>query len=163
MPRRGRHHRRLLLDGHNILHQHPEFRRFMLDEPERGRRALEQALQGTARCHLFYDGGPGGAASRTHRRGLDIHYSGAGSADDAIVAALRAGGGSGCDVVTDDRELAGRARAHGARVLAVGGFIRNVHAGDANGEGADDPQRGPPPPGEVDHWLRAFGVDEPEG
>jgi len=158
MARRARHHRHLLVDGHNLIHHDAGLRRFVDADMGRAHRVLERRLHGRKRVHLFYDGGPDGAR-RTHRGGLDIHYTGGGSADDAIVAWLQAHPGLPATVVTDDRELAGRCRAHGARVQATASL-----AGDGPSAAAADgsePDRGPPPPDEVDGWLEAFG-GEPE-
>lgn len=161
MSGRGRHHRHYLIDGHNVLYRHPTLRRLMPEDCEEARRRFERQLAGLARCHLFYDGGPGGAASRTQRHGCAVHYSGAGGcADDAIIAALRAREGIRCDVVTDDRELAGRARAHGARVVSVAAFLERCAAATSPAQASAVADRGPPPAGEVAVWLRAFGVTE---
>jgi len=161
VAKRGAHHRWTLVDGHNLLYRDPELQRYMPEDPERARKALERRLAGRARTHLFYDGGPGGRPSRAHRQGLELHYSGAGSADDAIVAWLRAHPDRRSVVITTDRELAARARAHGAQVAgsrALGGGERGDDA-----PMVDDGDRGPPSPNEVDQWLREFGAEDDAG
>jgi hypothetical protein len=161
MPRRGARHRWMLVDAHNLLYPDRELGRHMVEEPERARRALELRLAGRPRIHLFYDGGPGGQPSRQQRQGLEIHYSGTGSADDQIIAWLQSHPDRRCIVVTADRELAARARAHGATIASA-----KILDGPSKPQPQqrtrrqhDDDDRGPPPPNEVDDWLRWFGVE----
>ena len=157
MARRGKHHRWTLIDGHNLLYRDPALRRFLPDDPQRAHHGLERRLAGRARVVVFYDGGPDGREARHHRHGLELHYSGAGDADDLIVAWLRRHPERQAVVVTADRELAGRARAHGARV------VTGLDADPAPGGSASAEDRGPPSPAEVDHWLRLFGADGETG
>lgn len=160
MPRRNARHRWVLVDAHNLLYPDRELGRHMVEDPERARRALEQRLAGRSRIHLFYDGGPGGQPSRQQRHGLEIHYSGAGSADDQIIAWLRAHPDRRSVVVTADRELAGRARAHGATIAGAGILdVQAVPPAATQRPGVEDADRRPPSPGEVEDWLRWFGID----
>jgi predicted RNA-binding protein with PIN domain len=75
-----------------------------------------------ARATIVFDGASETGRLREHLGSLTVVY--ARSADDAIVAMLR-GARSAKDwiVVTDDRELADRARELGARREATAGFL----------------------------------------
>ena len=76
------------------------------------------------------------------------------TADDAIVNDLRSSGETrSVRVVTDDRELRGRARQLGAETLGVKKFLTRLERGAA-----------PKPPAagrrDVEDWLDYFGIDE---
>jgi len=114
---------------------------------------------GIGRVHLVFDTYPGaereGLRSRAGR--VSWHYA-KGSADDAIVEHMRLHegrpGGPGVVVVTNDRELAGRTRQLGARILGVDEFFGRAGARPA-GEDRIRPPIGPP--------LGANDFDLPEG
>ena len=86
---------------------------------------------GVDRIHLVFDTLPG--AYRAGLRGragrISWHYA-LGSADEAIVEHLRRhgkrSGGPGVVLVTNDRELAGRAKQLGARTMSVDDFFRGT-------------------------------------
>jgi predicted RNA-binding protein with PIN domain len=86
---------------------------------------------------LFFDGEPATGPREGWLGGLTVRYSGNRSADDAIVEAVeRAKARRDCHVVTDDRALAERARARGARALSTADFWGRMEAaaGDAGDE-----------------------------
>jgi predicted RNA-binding protein with PIN domain len=145
----------MLIDAHNLIHAHPDLRRLM-DDPEVAREALLARLQGRQRVRMVCDGGPRGERATVVRHGITIEYSGRLDADECIIAYLRAHARQRTVVVTDDRGLAGRARVMGARVLPCAALIASLTA-PASGEA--DPRRAPPPPHEVEEWLRLFGGD----
>jgi predicted RNA-binding protein with PIN domain len=112
---------RLVIDGYNLIHAVPELA-FASDQGQ-GREALIEALRlyRKRRPHkikVVFDGGlePGGADTRA--AGLPVRYSGSGRSADDVIVELAAKEGAGLTVVTSDRELAGRCRAHGAVVLS---------------------------------------------
>jgi len=151
MSRSGVAH--VLVDAHNVLHHDPTLRTWM-HEPERARSELERLLAGRQHLHLFYDGGPGGEVRTSHRQGLAIDYAGTGEADDRIVRWLQTNHSRRAVVVTDDAELRRRVRTLGAGVADARGFLDNLRK-------ERDPRedRGPLSPGEVDEWMRIFGLD----
>lgn len=90
---------------------------------------------------------------------LEVAWSGARSADEALLARLAAAG-AGWIVVTDDRELTRRCRAAGARVepaSALAGRVSRPHP-KAAARGVEGEK---PAPGAADlrHWRRAFGLE----
>jgi uncharacterized protein len=144
----------VLVDAHNVLHQDPTLRPLMND-PEQARTALEQLLAGRNHLHLFYDGGPGGEVRTSHRQGIAVDYAGTGEADDRIVRWLQTNHSRRAVVVTDDAELRRRVRTLGAGVQDARGFLDGLRR-------ERDPResRGPLSPGEVDEWMRIFGLDQ---
>jgi predicted RNA-binding protein with PIN domain len=152
MTRQGPVH--LLVDGHNVLHLDPELRRLMA-EPERARAELERLLAHRQRVTLFYDGGPGGEAQNTRRHGLVIEYSGAADADDRIARWLLFHPNVRAVVVSDDRELRRRIRVLGARGVTARGFLAAFRR-----QREAPPDAPPLSPGEVDQWLRIFGIED---
>jgi hypothetical protein len=147
----------VLVDAHNVLHHDPVLRTLM-HEPEKARAELERLLAGRQHLHLFYDGGPGGETRTSHRQGLAIDYAGRGEADDRIVRWLQLNHTLRAAVVTDDGELRRRARTLGAAIVEARGFLDGLRRGQ-------DPRehRGPLSPGEVDEWMRIFGLDDDAG
>lgn len=143
----------ILVDAHNLLHRHPLGPGLRRDA-ETMRRALEDRLAGRKRIHLFYDGGPNGLAARSVRHGLQLHYSGAGSADDDIVGWLNRHQNQRVQVVTADGDLRRRCQVRGATVLHPDAFndkfLREL-------DQPADRNRGAPPAHEVDEWLDVFG------
>jgi (2Fe-2S) ferredoxin len=84
---------------------------------------------------VFFDalGAPALAPSVDREGGLDVRFSRARSADEDIVAFVRAAANpAALLVVTDDRELAGRVRQVGARASTVAGFFGPAATTDAH-------------------------------
>lgn len=151
MSRAGPLH--LLVDGHNVIHQDAELRRWM-DEPERAHGELERLLAERSRITIFYDGGPGGETHTLRRHGLTVDYSGVAEADDRIVRWLLFHPNVRAVVVSDDRQLAIRVKTLGARTIPARGFL------DAFRTSREAPADRPPlSPAEVDEWMRIFGLD----
>ena len=139
----------ILVDAHNLLHQDPRFATLVRRDAEAARRELERVLGARSDIVLFYDGGPGGAADARFRGGLRIDYSGAGEADQRLLAWLRANPGRHV-VVSDDRALTARARALGASIAPTRGFLAHASSGGS----AEKPE---PTADEVAFWLKVFG------
>ena len=144
----------VLVDAHNVLHHDPQLCKHM-HEPEVARQEMERLLAGRQHLHLFYDGGLGGEVRTTHRQGLAIDYAGTGEADDRIVRWLKINHARRALVVTDDADLRRRVRTLGAGIADARGFLAGLGR-------EHDPreQRGPLSPGEVDEWMRIFGIDQ---
>jgi predicted RNA-binding protein with PIN domain len=153
----------VLIDGHNLIYQHPQLRHLMA-QPEAGRTALEALLAHRPRLTIFYDGGPGGMATATRRSGLAIDYSGTGQADDRVVRWLMFHPHVRASVVSDDRELQRRIRAFGAQTVAVAEFIALLERGRPPERQPDGRPDGPLSPAQVEAWMRLFGIgDETAG
>jgi len=122
--------RTYLVDAHNALYRlfdpapesADEGRRRLV---ERAGHALRLHGAGAARAHLVFDTTPAGRLrAGTHGRDGGVSWSYAdGSADEEILRLVRENDGRDAGrqivVVTDDRELKGRARQLGAEALAV--------------------------------------------
>lgn len=149
------------VDGYNVL----LFRRSKgeADLP----RAREQLIRGVVamgwRCWLVFDSGEEVGQPRVQRpsKRVRVEFTApAMTADDVILervlSARRLGG---VTVVTNDRELAGRCRLHGATVTSVEEFLRPMRPPRRT----DHERTGRPlSAAEVAEWLRYFGVDSGE-
>ena len=88
------------------------------------RATLAVARQERVRFVLFFDGPPPPGSAADERLGrVEVRY--VPHADTAIVGYV-AGGGAGWIVATDDRALAARVKALGARVVPAAGFWEDV-------------------------------------
>jgi hypothetical protein len=144
-----------VVDAHNALFRLGD----VPDDPEEQRRALlvraSEALRGRRggaqtgdRVLLVFDATKGSAWAGKSGRDGAIGWSYAeGSADEEIVALVRSGGdrpeGRTVVVVTDDRELAGRASQLGARTLRVSDWFSSSPAAPSSPERESRPS-GPP-------------------
>ncbi|HWC65793.1 MAG TPA: NYN domain-containing protein, partial [Thermoanaerobaculia bacterium] len=113
-----------LVDGNNLVGR-------VLGRPagsEEERREVRQRIaarvrSGRSTVVLFFDGEPPAGPREGWLGGLTVRYAGSRSADDAIVEAVsRSKAPRDCHVVTDDRALAERARARGARAVSTADF-----------------------------------------
>ena len=92
------------------------------------------------------------------------------SADDAIADALRSTPKGTVTVVTDDRELRGRARQLGANTCSVDRFLdklKKTYAPQSKPSQRDGRTAPSEKPGhvskrQVDDWMKYFGFDEDE-
>ena len=127
----------LLVDGYNMIHAFPEFRRLLDRSLAEARAALSRALGGLAAAkkgnveiHLFFD-------SKEPRDffdaeplvpGVEVHFPFSGeTADEAILDYLRLFDNKAqVTVVTDDRNLARQAGDEGAEALSSAGLARRL-------------------------------------
>ncbi|MCZ6574780.1 MAG: NYN domain-containing protein [Planctomycetota bacterium] len=128
----------VLIDGHNALHRlglwgkgdHEQARRTLLSKV---RRAAPEAI-------VFFDArdAPAGIPRRAREDGVRVVYCSRREADAEILDRVRNSSlAQGLLVVTDDRELAGRAQQLGARHEAVAEFFEAGGAPLEPGPGAD--------------------------
>ena len=137
---------RLLIDGYNLIHAGGGL--FEAGANGEQREALAETLRiyRKKRPHkitVVFDGGMDPSGSRSILKGVPVVFSGSARSADDVIAEMAASGGSGLTVITDDRELGGRCRRHGAEVIGSGQFISKLmeaalDAGFApDGEGED--------------------------
>lgn len=169
------------LDGFNFFHHWEKSKSFF--SPGGGMdigktidqclRILSRELGGKRRAALvFLDGGL--QRGETRHAGLRIRYAGPGQkADDRMVDDLDLlGNDARCVIaVSNDRELKGRLRMHGASCLSVGEFLALLEKKDKGqaGKGGSKGKRGADDaeimrekcrslsPAEVSAWLEHFG------
>ena len=112
-----------VVDGHNVIGRLG----LAAGDREAERRAvLRRVLEVTSDATVFFDaqGAPAAAPTITREGGLDVRFCRAREADEDIVAFVRAAKRPELLlVVTDDRELAGRARQLGAKTSAIAAFF----------------------------------------
>ena len=147
-----------LIDGYNLLHS---FARGKSGEEARGRLiALIEGYceRGNYRARIVFD--PTGGMKRNDRRGaVEIRNVPQGStADEEILEAL----GSTPDrtqftVVSNDLAIVKAAQKRRFPVLPCEDFARLIQ------ETAEAPEKGGvPATGEVDYWMKEFGLKDPE-
>lgn len=119
----------LIIDGYNLIHQTPEL--FLAADLGQGREALLMALRlyrkkKSHRLTVVFDGGEDLEPRRATLQGLPVIFSGARLKADQVIVELARAQGSGATVITDDRELAGLCRAHGAEVIQARVFAARL-------------------------------------
>jgi predicted RNA-binding protein with PIN domain len=145
-----------LIDGYNLLH--------CLARGRATEAAREQLLnlisdfcaRGNYRAWIIFD--PTGGMKRREQRGpVDVYNVPQGSsADEVILQALGT-----CDdqmqytVVSNDLKIVKAAEKDGYKVLACEEFGRRIQQRPEESE-----KGGMASPGEVDYWMREFGLDE---
>ena len=164
------------VDGYNLILRKGWDREVSLDAA-RARLVRDAALLDLP-VRVYFDASKGkvvaGAALGSPR--VKVVFTRSGTADDAIAAELRGAAKSGVVVVTDDRELRGRAKQLGAVSVGVDKFLKRLELAvspvvrppapksKAKTLGADPEVRDArPSPREVDEWMKIFGFDDAEG
>lgn len=148
-----------LIDGYNVLH-------VMVHGPARGdaRDRFLDRLEGFCaaggyRALVVFDP-TGGMPRRSQRGPLEIRVVAEGrTADDEIIDRLRrTDDRTAWTVVTSDREIVSEAERRGFRVVRSGEFVKRLR------KAPPDPGE-KPAPGDVDYWMREFGLDggDPSG
>jgi predicted RNA-binding protein with PIN domain len=145
-----------LIDGYNLLHVVTRGR--VGDEERRRliRRVEEFCRRGGYRARIVFD--PTGGTRRRETRGnVAVHYVSPGStADGEILAALAATKDrTAYTVVTNDRGIAREAEGRKIKVMSCEDFARAVPA-EAPAKEPGELSRG-----EVDDWMREFGIEDP--
>ena len=138
-----------LVDGNNLIGRERRARASDDDRSALVREISDRLRQTRARVLVFFDG----AGETVSLGSLSVRFSGAVTADDAIVRELaRSRAPREETVVTADRGLAQRARDGGARVLTPDAFWSRF-----GGQG-EPTQPGPSnePRVDVEEWTRFF-------
>ncbi|HET9794696.1 MAG TPA: NYN domain-containing protein [Thermoanaerobaculia bacterium] len=143
-----------LVDGNNLIGRIAGRPPGTDEERRRVQQTISARLRsGRSSVVLFFDGEPSAGKREGWLGGLTVRYSGNRSADDAIIEAVeRAKARRDCHVVTDDRALAERARARGARALSTADFWGRMET--APGEAGKDARAV-----DVDEWESFFADD----
>jgi predicted RNA-binding protein with PIN domain len=105
----------LLVDGYNVTRSDPATRDLRIDEQRdalvRRLRARGAQMLGPGRIVVLFDGEGGVGGTAGDASPVSVVYARAGSADDAIVNAVRATAEK-VVVISNDRELAERVKTH---------------------------------------------------
>ena len=150
-----------LIDGHNLIPHIPGLSLRAMDDEVR----LAELLQVFSRVRrsaveVFFDGAPPGQAGTRRYGTVKAHFVRAGrTADDAIVAHLRALGtrAAQVSVVSSDHRVQAEARALRASLIESGSFARDLlEAQVAAQPGRADPREASLGAEEVDEWLKLF-------
>jgi len=125
-------------------------------------RFLMEWARGRGRVVAVFDGAEREQLA-TRYGALEIAWSGAGRAADEEIVRRAGAGGRDWIVVTDDRQLASRCRAAGARVEPVSALMARIEGPrgrrrDGSREASEKPE---PSAAEVAHWREVFGDREP--
>jgi hypothetical protein len=137
-----------LIDGYNLMHALGVARDALLAAVEGFCRRENQAAR------IVFDA-TGGMKRRESRGPVEIRVVAEGrKADEEILAAIAATSDrTAWTLVSNDLELVKAAEAKSIRVLACRDFGARLAARPADDEKA-------PPPGDVDFWMKEFGLDE---
>ncbi len=144
-----------LVDGNNLLGFLSGKSRASGEEKGRLLRMIAERLRSVrSRVLVVFDGPSETGRSEASFGSLSIRYSGGRSADDVIVA-LAAGASAPKDqhVVTDDRGLAARVLAAGARTVSAAAFWSRF-------SGSESAPRGPAATVDVQDWMEFFSDDQ---
>jgi predicted RNA-binding protein with PIN domain len=145
-----------LIDGYNLLHA---FARGRADAAARERlleRIRAWCLRGGYAARAVFD--PTGGMKRREQRGpLEVRVVAQGrTADEELMAEIaRCGDRTAFRVVSNDREIAEAARRGKLEVIGCEDFLRRLEEPPSGGEGKPE---GDLPPGEVDSWMKEFGL-----
>jgi len=158
----------VLIDGNNLLYAArdvPALRK--IDRLGLCRLLGRWARAPAEEVAVVFDGPAASLTDLQQMRGCGVHvvFSGARSADDAIVDVLERTGKAGhYTVVSSDHAILHEARFHRATAIDSGAFLRDLLRVPAAGRSSPDapglpekPER--PDPSETDEWLRRLGFD----
>lgn len=153
----------LFIDCYNLLHASMPPSLAGLDEDGLCR-LLAQSPWAGDRIVVVCDGQiKPGLAAKSPVPQVELIYSGSQkSADDVIIELTAAySAPRRLYVVTNDREIRKAVKRRRAQTLSTGAFIRALSASRPAGSAPSPVARHSPslPPGEVDHWLKEFGID----
>jgi predicted RNA-binding protein with PIN domain len=161
------------VDGYNLILRKAWDREGTLEQARA--RLLRSVVPLGVPLRVYFDAKKGDGRSRDESPSTRVKavYATAVAADDAMASDLRGVPRGQITVVTDDRELRGRAKQLGAATLGVDKFLEKVDLANAPVREPPPSSRAPEPqPGakdvrdfrlskkEVDEWMKAFGLDE---
>jgi predicted RNA-binding protein with PIN domain len=154
-----------LIDGHNLIPRIPGLALADVDDEMQLVEMLQEFCRRTRKqAEVYFDNAPpGGSRARTFGPVLARFIRQGYSADDAIKERLKRLGRASRNwtVVSSDQSVQAEARASQAHIQNSEAFARLLvqtleQSGQENRETSDVTL----PPGEVDDWLKLFGVEE---
>ena len=145
-----------LIDGYNLVHCLARGRASEAAREQVLSKIVEYCSRENYRGWIIFDA-TGGMKRREQRGPVEVYNVPQGkTADEVILQTLAT-----CDdqmqytVVSNDLKIIKAAEKDGYKVLSCEDFGRRILSRP------DEPEKGgPPSPGEVDYWLREFGLDE---
>lgn len=148
-----------LIDGYNLLHVAASGSPTGSDRRRLVDRIAEFCRRRGYRARIVFDA-TGDLPRRQWRGGVEIRNVAPGrSADEEILCALTSTSDRTAHaLVTDDRALVREARRRGVRVIPCRDFLRLLE--EAARPGTDVKEQPLLSPGEVDYWMREFGLEE---
>lgn len=135
---------RLIVDGNNVLHAHPAYRRLLDDDFESARARFVSDLGGHAHAGLrivvVFDGGgaPGSDGTPHHLGPLTIIFSPSGTDADTVIEGLAARSrsrGESAVVVTSDSATRNAVASGSVTVRSSQGFVDDMIAEAADRDG----------------------------
>ncbi|HXG59932.1 MAG TPA: NYN domain-containing protein [Planctomycetota bacterium] len=146
-----------LIDGYNLLHAIAGGRPTAEARERMVARVEAWCRREGYRARIVFDPTAGLRALET-RGAVEIRGVAEGrTADEEILRTLASTSDrTAYTVVSDDRAIATGARKRRFRVVSCREFLRRLE-GPGSGE---PPEPGGVPPGEVDYWMREFGLEE---
>jgi len=146
-----------LIDGYNLLHALARGRATETTREQLLSKLVEYCTRENYRAWIVFD--PTGGMKRRDQRGpVEITNVPQGStADEVILHALATSDDQvQYTVVSNDLKIVKAAQKDGYKVLSCEEFGRRVL------QQPEEPEKGGlPSPGEVDYWMREFGLEEP--
>jgi len=159
----------LLIDTYNVLHTTGVLPPALAGVGPSGLlRMVAASRMGRDGARLVCDGPPTVQDADGGRNGaVRIVFAGAGKDADSLIEKLleRSSAPRRMTVVSSDRRLRQAARRRRARWLSSEAFLRRLGA-ELDGPAPAPPARKPDVPlsqGEIDHWLRQFGMEDVVG
>lgn len=152
--------KKVVIDGHNLI---PKIPGLSLDDPDDETKLLNILLDycrlSRTQAELFFDGAPAGYSQKTNYGLLRIHPVRRGlTADDAIIAFLRAGGKNARNmtVVSSDRRVQAEAKALHAAVIKSEDFSAEIRTVLSSPQAVHEMREKPLSPQEIESWEELF-------
>jgi len=158
---------KIIIDAWNVIWKIPEISELIPEELQLARQRFNQLLknyfqQKSVIYKIIYDGQPGIISSQSEHRGQDVYFSkNPESADQKIIQLLKnQKEQSQWTVITSDRELSGKIKNYGAKIVSSESFIQKLNK--RLPPSSLNPKKENPniSPDEMDFWLDLFNSDD---
>jgi len=156
-----------IIDGHNLIPKIPGMSLQDLEDELQLVNLLQEfcRLQ-RKQIEVYFDNAPpGGAPVRNFGRVVARFVRQGGTADQAIQKKLKRLGGEARNwtVVSSDREVQANARALRAKIISAEIFARQLMEVLEDSTAISTDSEDELSPGEVEDWMRIFGIDDNDG